>query len=90
MSTAKHADSEQLLQELNLKLYGYEQIYGRLEEEVNPNQRLMGLIKRAYGAKPARKWSCLLMNMMLLCWMWCTNGKTWMYCVISCVTSTVR
>ena len=47
MSTAKHADSEQLLQELNLKLYGYEQIYGRLEEEVNPNQRLMGLIKRA-------------------------------------------
>ncbi len=48
MSTAKHANSEQLLQELNLKLYGYEQIYGRLEEEVNPNQRLMGLIKRAY------------------------------------------
>ena len=48
MSTAKHADSEQLLQELNLKLYGYEQIYGRLEEEVNPNQRLMGLMKRAY------------------------------------------
>ena len=48
MSTAKHADSEQLLQELNLKLYGYEQIYGRLDEEVNPNQRLMGLIKRAY------------------------------------------
>ena len=48
MSTAKHADSEQLLQELNLKLYGYEQSYGRLEEEVNPNQRLMGLIKRAY------------------------------------------
>ena len=48
MSTAKHADSEQLLQELNLKLYGNEQIYGRLEEEVNPNQRLMGLIKRAY------------------------------------------
>ena len=48
MSTAKHADSEQLLQELNLKLYGYEQIYGRLDEEINPNQRLMGLIKRAY------------------------------------------
>ena len=48
MSTAKHAGSEQLLQELNRKLYGYEQIYGRLDEEVNPNQRLMGLIKRAY------------------------------------------
>ena len=48
MSTAKHADKEQLLQELNLKLFEYEQIYGRLDEEVNPNQRLMGLIKRAY------------------------------------------
>lgn len=48
MSTAKHADSEQLLQELNLKLFNYEEIYGRMEEEVNPNQRLMGLIKRAY------------------------------------------
>ena len=69
MSTAKHADSEQLLQELNLKLYGYEQIYGRLDEEVNPNQRLMGLIKRELMSKPARKWSCLLMNMMLLYWM---------------------
>ena len=76
MSTAKHADSEQLLQELNLKLYGYEQIYGRLEEEVNPNQ--------------VRRWLCLLMNMMLLCLMWYMNGKIWMYCVTSCVTSTVR
>lgn len=48
MSTAKHADSERLLQELNLKLYDYERIYGRLGEEVNPNQRLMGVIKRAH------------------------------------------
>ncbi len=48
MSTAKHADKEQLLQELNLKLFDYEEIYGRIAEEVNPNQRLMGLIKRAY------------------------------------------
>lgn len=48
MSTAKHADSEQLLQELNLKLYNYEQVYGKLDEEVNPNQRLIGIIKRAY------------------------------------------
>ena len=47
MSTAKHADKEQLLQELNLKLFDYEEIYGKVEEEVNPNQRLMGLIKRA-------------------------------------------
>lgn len=48
MSAAKHVNSEQLLQELNLKLYNYEQIYGKLNEEVNPNQRLIGLIKRAY------------------------------------------
>lgn len=48
MSTAKHVDKEQLLQELNLKLFNYEKLYGKEEEEVNPNQRLMGLIKRAY------------------------------------------
>ncbi len=34
MSTAKHADKEQLLQELNLKLFDYEEIYGRVAEEV--------------------------------------------------------
>lgn len=65
MSTAKHADKEQLLQELNLKLFGYEQIYGRLDEEVNPNQRLMGLIKRAYE-QTGKKWLYLLTNMILL------------------------
>ena len=48
MSTAKHVEKEQLLQELNLKLADYESFYGKSEEEVNPNQRLMGLIKRAY------------------------------------------
>lgn len=48
MSTAKHADRERLEQELNLKLLNYESVYGREEEEVNPNQRLQGLIKRAY------------------------------------------
>ena len=48
MSTAKHVDKEQLLQELNLKLSEYESVYGKGEEEINPNQRLMGLIKRAY------------------------------------------
>ena len=49
MSTAKHVDKEQLLQELNLKLSEYEGVYGKGQEEINPNQRLMGLIKRAYG-----------------------------------------
>ena len=48
MSTAKHVDKEQLLQELNLKLSEYEGVYGKGQEEINPNQRLMGLIKRAY------------------------------------------
>lgn len=48
MSTAKHVDKEELLQELNLKLLDYEEVYGKVEEEVNANQRLMGLIKRAY------------------------------------------
>ena len=48
MSTAKHVDKEQLLQELNLKLSEHESVYGKGQEEINPNQRLMGLIKRAY------------------------------------------
>ena len=48
MSTAKHCDKEGLLSELNLKLSGYEQIYGKGEEEEFPNQRLQGLIERAY------------------------------------------
>lgn len=47
MSTAKHVSPEQLLQELNLKLLSYEQIYGKGEGELNPNQRLQGLIQRA-------------------------------------------
>lgn len=49
MSTAKHADKERLEQELNLKLLNYETVYGRAEGEVNPNQRLQGLIKRAFA-----------------------------------------
>ena len=48
MSTAKHVDKERLESELNLKLLEYERIYGKSEGEVNPNQRLMGLIRRAY------------------------------------------
>ena len=48
MSTAKHVDKEQLNAELELKLIAYEEIYGRVEEELYVNQRLEGLIKRAY------------------------------------------
>ena len=50
MSTAKHEGVEGLNQELSLKLSAYEQIYGKgLTDEVNHNQRLQGLIERAYA-----------------------------------------
>ena len=48
MSTAKHMDKITLEQELNLKLLRYERIYGKEGGEVNLNQRLQGLIERAY------------------------------------------
>ncbi len=48
MSTAKHMDKIALEQELNLKLLRYERIYGKERGEVNLNQRLQGLIERAY------------------------------------------
>ena len=48
MSTAKHMDKEALESELNLKLARLEEIYGRGKEEKNTNQRLQGLIMRAY------------------------------------------
>lgn len=48
MSTAKHSDKEELIQEIELKLIQYEAIYGRGEGEIKINQRLQGLIERAY------------------------------------------
>ena len=48
MATAKHMDVDGLRSELNLKLLNYEQIYGKGEGEKNENQRLMGIIMRAY------------------------------------------
>ena len=48
MATAKHVDVAALKSELNLKLLAYERIYGKGEGEENENQRLMGLITRAY------------------------------------------
>lgn len=48
MSTAKHMDSNRLVSELNYKLIGYERIYGKGEGEEDSNQRLIGLIQRAY------------------------------------------
>ena len=48
MSTAKHLNEEQLLEELDKKFYEYELIYGRGEKDINPNQRLEGLVRRAF------------------------------------------
>lgn len=48
MSTAKHMDKEQLEEELSLQLERHEKIYGRGENERRPNQRLQGLIERAW------------------------------------------
>ena len=49
MSTAKHLDKPNLELELSNKLTQYEAVYGEgAPDEVNPNQRLRGLIERAY------------------------------------------
>ena len=47
MSTAKHMTEAQLLEEMDKKLYDYEQAYGRGVKDVNINQRLEGLVHRA-------------------------------------------
>ncbi len=47
MSIAKHQDPKELEDELGYMLTEYERIYGRDEEAVRPNQRLMALVKRA-------------------------------------------
>lgn len=49
MSTAKHMDRDRLLSELERKLAGYEKLYGRDVSDVYVNQRLQGLIERAYA-----------------------------------------
>ena len=49
MSTAKHMEKKDLDLELSSKLTSYEAIYGKgPADDVNPNQRLRGLIERAY------------------------------------------
>ena len=47
MSTAKHMTEDLLLEEMDKKLYEYEQTYGRGVKDVNINQRLEGLVHRA-------------------------------------------
>ncbi len=48
MSGAKHVDEEQLSHDLHLQLYNYEKLYGRDEQEKYANERLQGIVKRAY------------------------------------------
>ncbi len=48
MSTAKGMNKEDLESELSLKLKDYEDIYGSRDGEERPNQRLQGIVKRAY------------------------------------------
>ena len=48
MSGAKHMEKEELNGYLNLRLLEYEEVYGKNEEEKLPNDRLIGLVKRAW------------------------------------------
>lgn len=48
MSGAKHMDAETLDSYLNLELLPYEKLYGKGEGETYPNERLEGVVKRAY------------------------------------------
>lgn len=48
MSGAKHMDAETLVSYLNLELLPYEKLYGKGEGETYPNERLEGIVKRAY------------------------------------------
>lgn len=48
MSGAKHFDAERLEEYLGLQLTPFEKLYGRDEREKYPNNRLEGVVKRAY------------------------------------------
>ena len=48
LSGAKHFDADALNSYLNLQLLPYEKLYGKGEGENYPNERLDGIVKRAY------------------------------------------
>lgn len=48
MSMAKHVDKERLEQMLSVQLYRYEEVYGKVNEEVTLNDRFSGLIRRVF------------------------------------------
>ena len=47
LSGAKHFDADALNNYLNLQLLPYEKLYGKGEDELRPNERLDGIVKRA-------------------------------------------
>ena len=47
MSGAKHFDAEMLKHYFDLQLAPYEELYGRNDNEIYPNERLDGIVKRA-------------------------------------------
>ena len=47
LSGAKHFDADALNNYLNLQLLPYEKLYGKGEDEIRPNERLDGIVKRA-------------------------------------------
>ena len=48
LSGAKHFDADALNNYLNLELLPNEELYGKREGEIYPNERLEGIVKRAY------------------------------------------
>ncbi len=48
MSGAKHFDADRLKRYLSLQLDQYEELYGKNESEVEANERLDGIVRRAY------------------------------------------
>ena len=48
LSGAKHFDANALNNYLNLELLPYEELYGKREGKIYPNERLEGIVKRAY------------------------------------------
>lgn len=47
-SMSKNKSEEQLLGDLDIVLSRYETVYGKAENEVHPNQRLVGLVHRSF------------------------------------------
>ena len=48
MNRVKHSTKQQLEDNISLQLDDYEEIYGKRSNELHPNDRLYGIIKRAY------------------------------------------